>query len=150
MMRERMIRWIIAMVLLCGVSHTAAFAYGYNQNAQSKSWGYQSTCQPTYQPENDINASEPSFQFRTTSSYIKLSGDAESGLMSRHNGARRTTSPWDEWNDDENAIGEVPDNVPVGDTPWWLILLLAAGDIAFPLHRQRKAQILRECHESVN
>jgi len=148
-MRNRMIRWVIAMLLMCVLSHTAAFAYGYNQSAQSKSWGYQSTYQPTYQstyqptyqstPQKtfDPNAAEPTFRFRTTSTYITTSSDAGSDLFSGFSGPRRA-SMWDDIGEDD-PVGVVPDPVPVGDTPWWLMLLLVAGYIAFRSFRQRKA-----------
>lgn len=128
---ERMKRWVMAM-LLCGVCHTAAFAYGYHQDAQSKSWGYQ----PVY----NASVSAPTYQFRTTSSYMNTVGytDAESRLLGS-NGPRRV-SPWDSWSDSDNALGEVDDPVPVGDLPWCLMLLLVAGYIAVIFLRQRKAR----------
>ena len=113
-------RWVIAMLLLCGLGHTAAFAYGYNRDAQSKSWGYQ--------PVHSANIEAPTYEFRTTSSYINTEGYTEAdNLLLGNRGPRK--SPWD-WNDDENAIGEVDDFMPVGDIPWLFMLLLAAGYIA--------------------
>ena len=130
-MNNHFVRYVL-MLLLCVMSHTAAFAYGYNQDAQSKSWGYQ----PVY--NSDVSA--PTYQFRTTSVYMSSLSDAESGSpKSGHGGVRRTSSPWD-WDDDDNPIGEVDDPpTPVGDTPWWFILLLAAGYTAIRSLRQRKA-----------
>lgn len=127
---ERMKRWVIAMLLLCGLGHTAAFAYGYNRDAQSKSWGYQ----PVYNATTEA----PTYEFRTTSSYINTGGytDAES-LLSGSKGPRRV-SPFD-FSLDDNPIGEVDDPMPIGDLPWLFMLLLAAGCAAFRPLRQRNA-----------
>lgn len=52
-MKNRFVRYVLIW-LLCGLCHTAAFAYSSDPDAQqSKSWGYQpvyssSTTQPTY------------------------------------------------------------------------------------------------------
>ena len=125
-MKNRFVRYVL-IVLLCGLCHTAAFAYGYDQNAQSQNWGYQ----PVY---NNTVASSPSYQFRTTSVYINSSGDSES--ENPLYGPSRSPRGWGR--PGGNPIGEVDDPVPVGDTPWLLMLLLAAGYIGFRYIRQRK------------
>ena len=135
---EKMKRWVIAM-LLCGVCHTAAFAYGYAPNAQSKNWGYQ----PVYQSAATTSyvSAAPTYQFRSTSMYITSSGESESDNPNNPilgSGRIRRTSPWD-WSEGDDPIGEVPDPLPVGDSPWCLMLLLAAAYIAFRRLRQRKA-----------
>lgn len=132
---EKMKRWVIAM-LLCGVCHTAAFAYGYAPNAQSKNWGYQ----PVYQSTATTSyvSAAPTYQFRSTSMYITSSGESESDNPLLGSGRSRRTSPWD-WGEEDDPIGEVPDPLPVGDSPWCLMLLLAAAYIAFRRLRQRKA-----------
>ena len=135
---EKMKRWVIAM-LLCGVCHTAAFAYGYAPNAQSKNWGYQ----PVYQSTATTSyvSAAPTYQFRSTSMYITSSGESESDNPNNPilgSGRIRRTSPWD-WSEGDDPIGEVPDPLPLGDSPWWLMLLLAAVYIAFRRLRQRKA-----------
>ena len=127
-MKNRFVRYVL-IVLLCGLCHTAAFAYGYDQSVQSKNWGYQ----PVY----NSGSCAPTYQFRTTSVYIKTSD--ESNSTESWKSRPRRTSPWD-WSVDDNPIGEVPDPVPVGDTPWWLMLLLSAGYIAFRSLRRRKAK----------
>ena len=129
---ERMKRWVIAM-LLCGLCHTAAFAYGYDQNVQSKNWGYQ----PVY----NSGSSAPTYRFYTTSPYINTIGESRAASFAASNSKprRSSSSPW-EWSEDDNTIGEVDDPVPVGDTPWWLMLLLSAGYIAFRSLRRRKAK----------
>ena len=132
--RNILIRCVLMLWMVCGMCHTAAFAYGYAPNAQSKNWGYQ----PVYQSTATTSyvSAAPTYQFRTTSAYRNSFGDTESGsALLRASGPRRT-SPWD-WSDDDNALGEVPDPAPVGDTPWLLMLLLAAGYIAFRSIRRR-------------
>ena len=125
---ERMKRWVIVM-LLCGLCHIAAFAYGYDQNTQSKDWGYQ----PVY----NSGSSMPTYQFRTTSVYMNTLGEPSS-LRLRNIGPRRDPAAPFSWDDDDNPIGEVPDPVPVGDTPWFLMLLLAAGYIAIYSRKRAK------------
>ena len=129
MMKERMKRRVMAMMLLCGLCCTELFAFGNDQSAQAQSWGYQ----PVYH----ANVSAPAYQFRTTSVYINTSGDTDPGAMMGAYYGPRKTSPFD-WSEEDNALGEVPDQ-PIGDTPWWFMLLLAAGYIAFRLFRRRKA-----------
>ena len=79
----------------------------------------------------------------SNSSYMNTVGYTEAeSLLSGSSGPRRSVSdPWDWWNDGDNAIGEVPDPVPVGDTPWVLMLLLAAGYIAFVSLRKFRYKI---------
>ena len=134
---ERMKRWVIAM-LLCGLCHTAAFAYGYDQNVQSKDWGYQ----PVYQSTATTSyvSAAPTYQFRTTSAYISASGASEPyNPMSGPSGPRRGFA-WTTPGIDDDPVGTVPDPVPVGDSPWWFVLLLAAGYIAFRSLRRRVTQ----------
>lgn len=127
-MKNRFVRYVL-IVLLCGIGHIGAFAYGYDQNARSD-WGYQ----PVY----NSGSTAPMYQFRTTSAYRNSFGDTESGsALLRASGPRRT-SPFD-WSEDDDPIGTVPDPVPVGDTPWFLMLLLAAGYIVFFSRKRRKA-----------
>ena len=109
-------------MLLCGLCHAEAFAHGYNRGAQTNSWGYQ----PIY----SSSIEKPDYQFRTTSLYMSALGDTEYGSSLSCANAPRRTSPWD-WDEDDNALGELDDPVPVGDTPWIFMLLLAAGFIAF-------------------
>ena len=120
-MKNRFIRYVL-IVLLCGLCHTAAFAYGYGKNAQSDSWGYQ--------PLNSVATTLPVYQFRTTSSYLSPVGEYRSG-----NPMMRDESSGFSWGEDDpedNPLGEVNDpTVPIGDAPWYLILLFAAGYIIY-------------------
>jgi len=134
---ENISKWLIA-ILLCVLCHTAAFAYGYNQSAQSKNWGYQ----PVYQSTATTSyvSAAPTYQFRTTSAYISASGGSEPyNPMSGPSGPRRDFS-WTTPGIDDDPLGTVPDPVPVGDSPWCLMLLLAAGYIAFRSLRRRVTQ----------
>ncbi len=136
---ENISKWLIA-ILLCGLCHTAAFAYGYNQSAQSKNWGYQPVYQSASTATTSSIATAPTYRFRTTSAYISTSGASEPYRpMFSPGGPRR--SVFDDPGEDDNPTGEVPDPVPVGDTPWLLMLLLAAGYIAF--HRRLRVKRLR-------
>ena len=132
---ENISKWLIAM-LLCGLCHTAAFAYGYNQSAQSKNWGYQPVYQSASTATTSSIATAPTYRFRTTSAYISASGASEPYRPMFSPGGPRRTSPWD-WSDDDNAIGEVSNSAPVGDTPWLWMLILAVAYIAIRRVRKR-------------
>ena len=114
--RNILIRCVLMLWMLCGMCHTASFAYGYAPDAQSKNWGYQ----PVY----NSSSVAPTYQFRTTSAYISASGGSEP--YNPMSGPRRG-SAWTTPGIDDDPIGTVPDPAPVGDTPWIFLLLLAAG-----------------------
>lgn len=128
---ENISKWLIA-ILLCGLCHTAAFAYGYNQSAQSKNWGYQ----PVYQSTATTSyvAAAPIYQFRTTSVLIPTQDQSESAAWMPGNSRPRRV---DGWSDEDDPTGVVPDPTPIGDAPWWLMFLLAAAYSAFRHFRQR-------------
>ena len=126
-MKNRFVRYVL-IVLLCGLCHTAAFAYGYDQNVQSKNWGYQ----PVYN-----STSAPTYRFYTTSPYINTIGESRANSFALTSSGPRRTSSWDDPDGDEQGV--VPDPVPVGDTPWWLMLLLTAGYVAFRSRKRRGA-----------
>lgn len=140
---ENISKWLIA-ILLCGLCHTAAFAYGYNQSAQSKNWGYQPVYQSASTATTSSIATAPTYQFRTTSAYISASGASEPYRpMSGPGGPRRSIFD-DDPGEEDDPSGVVPDpepDVPVGDTPWCLILLLVTGYLAF--HRRLRVKRLR-------
>lgn len=148
-MKNRFIRHVL-ILLLCGFCHTAAFAYGYDRNDQSKAWGYQplystaasaqtkvvgsgyaghsgATYQGIYSTANAAVAvsSVPAYTFRTTSLYINSSGASGSMYSAPTGSGPLRTSSFD-WNDEDNPLGEVDDPMPVGDTPWLFMLLLIA------------------------
>jgi len=136
--RNILIRCVLMLWMVCGMCHTAAFAYGYAPNAQSKNWGYQ----PVYQSTATTSyvSAAPTYQFRTTSAYISASGASEPyNPMSGPSGPRRVFS-WTTPGYEDDPLGTVPDPVPVGDSPWCLMLLLAAGYIAFRSLRRRVTQ----------
>ena len=132
-MKNRFIRHVL-ILLLCGFCHTAAFAYGYDRNDQSKAWGYQ----PVYQSTATTSyvSAAPTYQFRSTSSvYLTSSGHPASYVPGQqNNGPRRIrlSDPFeDEPGEDDYPTGVVPDPAPIGDTPWLFLLLLSAGYLAF-------------------
>lgn len=132
---ENISKWLIA-ILLCGLCHTAAFAYGYAPNAQSKNWGYQ----PVYQSASTTSyvAAAPTYQFHTTSAYISASGASEPyNPMSGSYVRRAVKSSWDDPGEEDDPMGVTPDPTPIGDAPWWLLFLLAAAYSAFRHFRQR-------------
>lgn len=115
----------MAIVLLCGLCHTEAFAFSNdNNNTQFRSWGYQ----PVYK----TTSTAPTYQFQSTSSY------APSGRVRVY--APGATSPsfsprrndgWD--TPDGEEIGVIPDDdpTPVGDIPWIFMFLLIGGYFAY-------------------
>ena len=134
---ENISKWLIA-ILLCGLCHTAAFAYGYNQSAQSKNWGYQPVYQSASTATTSSIATVPTYQFRTTSAYISASGASEPyNPMSGSYARRAVKSSWDDPGEEDDPSGVVSDPTPIGDAPWWLMFLLAAAYSAFRHIRQR-------------
>ena len=149
-MKNRFIRHVL-ILLLCGFCHTAAFAYGYDRNDQSKAWGYQplystaasaqktkvvgsgfghastTTYQGIYSTARAavVATSAPAYTFRTTSLYI-TSSDASESMYSAPTGSGPLRTSSFDWNDDDNPLGEVDDPMPVGDTPWLFMLILIA------------------------
>ena len=117
-MTNRFIRYVL-MLLLCGLCHTVAVAGTYDQSAQSKSWGYQ----PVY----NSTASTPAYQFYTTSSFMGSIEAAKANSMTLKKITPRRNDGWGDMDDDDNPIGEVDDDTPIGDTPWLMLLLLAAA-----------------------
>ena len=115
-------RWVIATVLLCGLCHTAAFAFQYDRTSQTQAWGYQ----PVY-----ATPTVPAYEFYSTSPRSSTIMEAKSGSFIRRN----VKSSWDDPDGDEQGV--VPDPTPIGDAPWWLMFLLAAAYSAFRHIRQR-------------
>ena len=121
----------IAMVFLCGLCHTEAFAYGCDQSTQpSKSWGYQ----PVY---NSSSVAMPTYRFHSTSVFIPTQVQSKSAAWMPGNSRPRRVGGWTE---EDDPIGVVDDEVdmPVGDIPWLFILLLIVGYIAL---RSRRAKM---------
>lgn len=118
---ERMKRWVIAM-LLCGLCHTAAFAFQYDRNSQIQAWGYQ----PVY-----TNPTVPTYEFYSTTPGAKSIMESKSKSYVRK-----------EWpatpGEEDDPSGVVPDPTPIGDAPWWMMFLLAAAYSAF---RYRKKSL---------
>lgn len=125
-------RCLLTACMLCGFSHMASAAYDYEQVAQPALWNKTPTL------TGDMS---PTYQFRSTSSYTPIVGTTSytsngSGPISEPRRSQRR-GPWDPPEDD--PIGVVPNQTPVGDVPWVLILLLAGGYIAYSRKRKSSA-----------
>ena len=129
------IRKLVLIWLLCGLCHTAAFAYGYDRTDQSKAWGYQPVC--------NTSAQMPQYRFYTTSPYINSIGGSKFNSYGTSNGKPRKVAGFgDDPNDEtDDEIGVVhPDrDMPVGDTPWLFLLLLATGYLIYRKVQRREA-----------
>ena len=146
-----LIRYVLMLWLLCGACYTQSVASAATYTPQYASWGYKplystaatqtrvvgsghaghsgATYQGIYSTANAavVATSVPTYTFRTTSLYITSSGKSGSMYSApTGSGPLRTSS----WTDEDDPIGQVPD-VPIGDAPWLILLLLAAGYIAF-------------------
>lgn len=153
--------------LLCGVSYTQSIASAYNRNSCSASWGYQplhsvsssmnttvyggtvtacSTTKGTYSASSIHSgiSSQPNYRFQSTSILINSMNMAGPRMIDLI-GDNMFLSGEDDDEDfpgiggDDNPIGEVPDPLPIGETPWLIMAVLAAGYIAFRYLRRRNA-----------
>ena len=129
-MKNRFVRYVLIW-LLCGLCHTAAFAYNSDPDAQqSKSWGYQ----PVY----SSSTTQPTYRFRSTSVYLHDTDkpEADAGRLLISGRPRRAI-----WDDEPTGpgTGEVPEDMPVGDTPWLFLLLLSAGYLIYRKVQRREA-----------
>lgn len=133
---EKLRKWLIAMVFLCGLCHTEAFAYGCDQSTQpSKSWGYQ----PVY---NSSSVAMPTYRFHSTSVLIPTQDQSESAAWMPGNSRPRRAGEWP--GEDDDPIGVLPDEVdmPVGDTPWLFLLLLIAGYYLIKRYKTKKIDMI--------
>ena len=153
--------------LLCGVSYTQSIASAYNRNSCSASWGYQplhsvsssmnttvyggtvtacSTTKGTYSASSIHSgiSSQPNYRFQSTSILINSMNMAGPRMIDLI-GDNMFLSGEDDDEDfpgiggDDNPIGEVPDPLPIGETPWLIMAVLAAGYIAIRYLRRRNA-----------
>ena len=134
-MKNRFIRHVL-ILLLCGLCHTAAYAVGYDRSTQSGSWGYQ----PVYNTRSAV----PKYQFYSTSAYILPSGTYHPAYSTVSK--PRRTSPFDFDPSTDDPLGTVPDPLPIGDTPWIFMFLLATGYIAFRYLHHRKKETFDEAN----
>ena len=158
-MKNRFIRHVL-ILLLCGFCHTAAFAYGYDRNDQSKAWGYRplystaasaqtkvvgsgfghasaTTYQGNYSTASAavVATSAPTYSFRSTSVYIPAARGVGQPVVLAEGAAY--SSPFDP--DEEDPIGTVTPQ-PVGDAPWILFALLILAYAGIKL-RKKSAEI---------
>ena len=132
--------------MLCGVYHTSSIASAYDRNTSSQGWGYQplqtssSTTGYTASYGGTTTtgrvAERPTFHFQSTSILISHS-DMEP--MQMRGGNALLSSTWDGPGEEDDPTGVVPDNMPVGDTPWLFLLLLIAGYLAYRLHIKKRS-----------
>ena len=122
--------------MLCGASYTLSIASAYDRNTSSQGWGYQplqtssSTTGYTASYGGTTTrggvAERPTFHFQSTSILISPS-DMEP--MQMRSGNALLSSIWDD-EPTGPGTGEVEPkevDMPVGDTPWLFLLLLAVG-----------------------
>ena len=140
--------------MLCGASYTLSVASAYDRNTSSQGWGYQplqtsssttgytasyggtTTRGGTYSASSlhSSLAEKPAFHFQSTSILISHP-DVE--RMQMMGGNALLSSIWDEEPTDP-GIGETVDTMPVGDTPWILMLLLVTAYYLIKRYRTKK------------
>ena len=161
-----LIRYVLMLWMLCGVCHTQSVAYADNRTPQAaSSWGYKplnsvsasqvhgvgsgggagggiagnggSAYRASYSPASASVAmpSMPSYNFQTTSAYRTNAGASAQPVVLAEGAAY--SSPFDP-TDEDDPIGTVTPQ-PVGDALWLVMLLFAAGFIAFRYSRRRNA-----------
>ena len=141
-----LIRYVLMLWLLCGASYTQSIASAYDRNTSSQGWGYQPlqtsssttgytasyggtmTTGGTYSASSlhSSLSERPTFHFQSTSILISPS-DMEP--MQMRSGNALLSSIWDD-EPTGPGTGEVEPkevDMPVGDTPWLFLLLLAVG-----------------------
>lgn len=139
-----LIRYVLMLWMLCGASYTLSIASAYDRNTSSQGWGYQplqtssSTTGYTASYGGTTTrgrvAERPTFHFQSTSILISPSDMERMQMMG---GNAFLSSIWDD-EPTGPGTGELEPNMPVGDTPWLFLLLLAVGYIAL---RSRRAKM---------
>ena len=119
--------------MLCGASYTLSIASAYDRTTSSQGWGYQplqtssSTTGYTASYGGTTTrggvAERPTFHFQSTS--ILISPSDMEPMQMRGGNVVLMGNPFDE--PTEPGLGELEDPMPIGDTPWLFLLLLAVG-----------------------
>lgn len=150
-----LIRYVLMLWMLCGASYTLSIASAYDRNTSSQGWGYQplqtSSSTTGYKASyggtmttgrvysasslHSSLAERPNFHFQSTSIMISPSDMEPMQMMG---GNAMLSSTWDD-EPTEPGTGEVPDDMPVGDTPWLFLLLLATGYLIYRKVQRREA-----------
>ena len=140
--------------MLCGASYTLSIASAYDRNTSSQGWGYQplqtssSTTGYTASYGGTMTtgrvysasslhsslAEKPTFNFQSTSIMIS---HPDMERMQMMGGNALLSSIWDEEPTDP-GIGETVDTMPIGDTPWILMLLLITAYYLIKRYRTKK------------
>ena len=153
--------------MVCGVCHTQSVASAATYTPQAaSSWGYKplhsvsasqvhgggagggiagnggSAYRASYSPASAPMSmpSMPSYNFQTTSAYRINAGASAQPVILAENAAY--SSPFDP-SDEDDPIGTVTPQ-PVGDAPWLILLLFAAGYAFFRVHHNVKGERMRE------
>jgi hypothetical protein len=158
-----LIRYVLMLWLLCGASYTQSIASAYDRNTSSQGWGYQplstmngsnyhamtapgiyGTTTTSRTTKNPLSGRSdfPVVRFRSTSAYADKFDMQSTPLMGGGDVVLMGNSWSDENDPNEPGMGEVveeEDPMPIGDTPWLFMLILAAGYLAF---RYRKKSAL--------
>ncbi len=140
--------------MLCGASYTLSVAYAYDRTSPSASWGYQPVYKsvsygstpyaaPTTTTSSAYRALGTSvtlnYNFKTTSVY--LVSNARYQRMYR-SGEMVVYGSLDDEEPEEPegpGIGEMEeDPMPIGDTPWILMLLLITAYYLIKRYRTKK------------
>ena len=140
-----LIRYVLMLWMLCGASYTLSIASAYDRNTSSQGWGYQplqtsssttgytasyggtTTMGGTYSASSlhSSLSERPTFHFQSTS--ILISPSDMEPMQMRGGNVVLMGNPFDENDPEEPGVGELVDPMPVGDTPWLFLLLLAVG-----------------------
>ena len=149
-----LIRYVLMLWMLCGASYTLSIASAYDRNTSSQGWGYQplqtssSTTGYTASYGGTMTtgrvysasslhsslAEKPAFHFQSTSILIS---HPDMERMKMMGGNALLSSIWDEEPTDP-GIGETVDTMPIGDTPWILMLLLVTAYYLIKRYRTKK------------
>lgn len=138
--------------MLCGASYTLSVAYAYDRTSPSASWGYQPVyksvsydCTPYAAPTTTTSSAYRAlgtsvtlnYNFKTTSVY--LVSNARYQRMYR-SGEMVVYGSLD-GPPDGPGVGELEDEedpMPIGDTPWILMLLLVTAYYLIKRYRTKK------------
>ena len=148
-----LIRYVLMLWMLCGVSYTLSIASAYDRTSSSASWGYQplpSVASVSGMPVNGTpvfsgtysaasaqigSYDKPNYFFRSTSAFRNSSDIG--GMRITKSGAVLMRSGWGDPDDDEDMpIGTTP-VTPVGEPLILLFFALAFFGVRY--YRRRKA-----------
>ena len=135
-----LIRYVLLLWMLCGACHTLSKASASIQTPQYASWGYK----PLHNMSNTTAetgtnssfgglAAKQTYQFQSTSVFIDPSRLGASYVREE---ALLRSSSWADPSEEDDPIVEY-NPMPIGDTPWLWMLILAVAYIAIRRVRKR-------------